>query len=148
MSNKSTDLRKRILDAPEMALSLRDACHKELAALFEHSLTPRSRLLLFPMLLLMLAFTFGGARRLLFYNSGPLIYGVWTIFTSVCAGGAFWVGRSIWRGRFLWGSNFRVADFFTVAAAAITVVPLAVRLRAPSDSWSVFGALGHRAPRL
>lgn len=141
MSDKSTDLRKRLLDAQEMTPALRDACHKELAAMLEHNLTPRTRRSLFALLLLMLTFTAVGVRALLYYYPGPLIYGVWTMFTIACAGGAILVGRSIWRGRFHWSSYFPVADAFTVAATAITVLTLGLGLSAPSDPTSVFGAL-------
>jgi hypothetical protein len=141
MSDKSTDLRKRLLDAQEMTPALRDACHKELSAMLEHRLAPRTRLSLFALLLLMLTFTIVGLRAQLFYYPGPLIYGVWTTFTIVCAGGALWIGWAIWRGRFLWSSYFPVADAFTVAATVITVLTLGLGLRAPSDPASVFGAL-------
>jgi hypothetical protein len=141
MSDKSTDLRKRLLDAQEMTPALRDACHKELAAMLEHRLTPRMRRWLFALLLLMLTFTAVGVRGLIFYYPGPLIYGVWITYTIVCSGGALWVGGSIWRGRFLWSSYFPVADAFSVAAAVIAVLTLGLGIRAPSDPSSVFSAL-------
>jgi hypothetical protein len=141
MSDDSTDLRRRLLAAQEMTPALRDACHKELAAMMEHRLTPCTRLSLFALLLLMLAFTAVGGRALLFYYPGPLIYGVWTTFTIACSGAALWIGWSIWRGRFLWSSYFSVADTFTVAATVITVLMLGLGLRAPSDPMSVFGVL-------
>src|SRR5690348_580031 len=115
MSDKSTDLRNRLLDAQEITPELRDECHKQLASMLEHTLTPRTRILLFALLLLMLSFTAVGIRALLLYRPGPFTYGVWMIFTMVCAGGALWIGRSIWRGRFLWSSYFPVADAFAVA---------------------------------
>lgn len=141
MPDKSTNLRNRLLDAQEMTPELRDECHKALAAMLEHTLTPRARLSLFALLLLMLTFTAVGLRGLLFYYPGPLIYGVWIMFTVSCAGGASWIGRSIWRGRFLWSSYFPLADAFAVAATVITVLALAFGSRAPSDPTSVFGAL-------
>lgn len=141
MLDKSADLRDRLLNAQEMTPALRDACHKELASMLEHKLKPRTRLFLLALPSLMLVFTAVGVRSLLFYYPGPLIYGVWITFTSVCAGGALWTGWSIWRGRFLWRSFFPIADVFTVAAAVITVLTLTLGSHAPADPASTFGVL-------
>jgi hypothetical protein len=118
---------------------LRDACNKEVAALLAHTLNPRTRLLMIGLLLLLLLFTAVGMRGLLFYNPGPLVYGVWVVYTSVCALGSLWIGRSLWLGRFLWKSYFPVADLFTVAATVITVLAVAFGQLAPADPSSTFG---------
>jgi hypothetical protein len=141
MSAHDTDLRQRLLDVQELTPELRDACHKELAAMMEHALTSRTRLFLFALLLALLGFVSIGLRALLFYSPGPLVYGVWTVFTGLCAVSALWVGGALWRGRFLWSSYYPVADVFTVAAALITVLTLTLGLRAPSDPASTFGVL-------
>jgi hypothetical protein len=106
-----------------------------------HTLTGRTRLFLLVLLLVLVAFTAIGLRALLLYNPGPLLYGIWALFTGVCAAGVFWLAASFWRGRLTWRSYFPVADVFTVAAAAITVLTLVLGLRAPSDPASALGVL-------
>jgi hypothetical protein len=141
MSANQPDFRQQLLDVQDMSPALRDACRKEVAALSQHTLTPRTSGLLVLLLLAMLLFTAVGLRALIFHYRGALLYGVWTIFTLASSAGALWIGASLWRGRFEWRSYFPIADAFTVAATAITVLTLLMGTRAPADPASSFTAL-------
>ena len=141
MSDKSSDFRDRLLEVQTITPTLRDEYQRKLTAVLEYRLTPRSRFALAALLLVMLIFAGVGARALLFYYRGPWLYGVWVVFTLICAASAVWIAASLWKGRFLWRSYFPVADLFTVAAAVITVLVLTMGLRAPSDASSSFAAL-------
>jgi hypothetical protein len=141
MSANSPDFRKQLLQAQDMNPELRDACRKEIASFSQHTLTPRTGALLAVLLLVMVLFTAVGVRALLFHYRGALLYGVWTIFTCICAGAALWIGGSLWRGRFAWRSYYPVADAFTVAAVAFAVLTLLIGTRAPADPAASFGAL-------
>ncbi|HWB11679.1 MAG TPA: hypothetical protein VG826_20780 [Pirellulales bacterium] len=141
MSANSPDFRQQLLETQDMSPALRDACRKEIAALSQHTLTPRTSGLLVLLLLATLLFAAVGLRAMLFHYRGPLLYGVWTTFTLASAAGAVWIGVSLWQGRFQWKSYFPVADAFTVAAAVISVLTLLMGARAPADPASSFATL-------
>ena len=141
MSTNQPDFRQQLLDAQNMSPTLRDVCHKEIAVLSQHTLTPRTSGLLVLLLLAMLLFTAVGLRALMFHYQGALLYGVWTIFTLASAAGALWIGGSLRRGRFQWRSYFPIADAFAVAAAATTVLTLLMGTRSPENPSSSFTVL-------
>lgn len=141
MSANQPDFRRQLIEAQDMSPALRDACHKEIAALSQDTLTPRTSGLLVLLLLAMILFTGVGLRALIFHYRGALLCGVWTTFTLASAAGALWVGASLWRGRLRWKSYFPIADAFTVAATVITVLTLLMGTRAPADPASSFTAL-------
>lgn len=141
MPTNEPDFRKRLLDAQDMTPTLRDAYRKGIDDLLQHKLTLSTRLFLAPLLLVTLGFTAVGIRALLFYYRGAMLYGVWMVFTCICAAAAVWIGASIWRGRYYWKSIFSVAEAFAVGAAVITVLMLVAGTRAPSDPASSFGVL-------
>lgn len=141
MSTNESDFRQRLLDAQDMTPALRDAYRNGITELLQHKLTLRTRLLLTPLLLATLAFTAVGLRALLFYYRGAMLYGVWMVFTCICAAAAVWIGAAIWRGRYYWSSLFSVADAFAVAAVVMTVLMLVAGTRAASDPASTFGVL-------
>jgi hypothetical protein len=141
MSKPSPELRQKLLEAQEMTPALRDAYHKELTRMLEHRLSPRTRLGLSGLLVLLVLFVALGVRSLMVFDPGPFIYGVWTIFTTICSGGALWIVGSLWRGQFLWKSYWPIADAFTVGATIITVLALSLGVKASAEPASIWGAL-------
>ncbi|MFO0944050.1 MAG: hypothetical protein U0930_25220 [Pirellulales bacterium] len=145
MSDRSPMIREKLLDVQEMSSELRDLYRSKLTPMLEHQLSPRSRVGLVALLVLLILFVTVGLRSLIFFDPGPFIYSVWAIFTTICAGGALWIAASLWYGSFLWQSYWKLADGFTLGIALITVLSLRMGVNESSSvaaSLCVFPLLG------
>jgi hypothetical protein len=141
MPNESTEFRQRLLDAEQTTPALRDAYQKELHAMLHHTLTPRARLPLVGLLLVLAALTGGIAYRMLVSYPGPLVYGAWATELVLCASFALWITRVLWQGTTAWTAYFRMGDVIGVAAGLITVLALFDGLRDPHDPASTYNVL-------
>lgn len=139
MQTENSEFRDRLLAAQQTSPALREEYRRELDALLNHRLTPRTRLLTWAALLAAVLATGFCARGLIVYPREWIVNGT---FTAVCGMVALWLGRVLWQGGFARRASFAVIEGLGgIATGAFLLVTLFRGMSAPSDPSSTFGAI-------
>ena len=142
MTTPPADFRDRLLAAQETTPALRDEYRRELDALLNHTLTPRTRLFVWGGIALAIAFIGMCVRALLVYGADPQVRITQPAFIVTALGFAGWFVLILRRGGFARKTSYQVQEWVGgLALAAVVAVPMFTGLDSPDDPASSFALL-------
>lgn len=142
MSDNSSAFRDRLLDAQHVTPALREEYRKELDAILNHRLTPRTRLASWGGILVALAFAALCVRSLLSprANMGSMIVAAAVGTASIAF--ALWLVRVLKQGGFARRTSFAVIEGLgSIVVGAVVLVTLLGGMATPSDPASTYSAI-------
>src|SRR5688572_5865473 len=125
MTNPTADFRDRLLAAQQTTPALREEYRRELDALLNHTLTPRTRLYTWGGIVIAIAFIALCLRSLLRYAPDPQVRIVLPTFILVALGLAGWFVHVLRRGGFARKMSYVVIEALGgLALSVILIVPM------------------------